>query len=127
MHRNRASEPSRFPRLWVILCSHLVGACFQQLTNSPLPTIDSHPPHFHSLTNCFFRNSRVFKNICVAPCFFPNPPKLPACGVRQSSGAEKGAPPPHPGCFGKRGCKRLKTNERSCKKRGKRVQERASY
>jgi hypothetical protein len=33
----------------------------------------------------------------------------------------------HPRCFGKRGCKLLKTNDGSCKKRGKRVQEAASY
>src|SRR6266849_3312665 len=32
----------------------------------------------------------------------------------------------HPGCFAKRGCKLLKTNDRSCKKRGKRVQEAAN-
>jgi hypothetical protein len=30
---------------------------------------------------------------------------------------------PHPGCFGKRGCKLLKTKGRSWKKRGKRLQE----
>jgi hypothetical protein len=28
---------------------------------------------FHQLTNCFFRNSRVFKNFCVALCFFQIP------------------------------------------------------
>jgi hypothetical protein len=33
---------------------------------------------------------------------------------------------PHPGCFAKRGCKLLKTNDGSCKKRGKRLQEAAS-
>jgi hypothetical protein len=30
---------------------------------------------------------------------------------------------PHPGCFGKRGCKLLKIKEGSCKKRRKRLQE----
>ena len=30
---------------------------------------------------------------------------------------------PHPGCFWKRGCKLLKTKDRSCKKRAKRLQE----
>src|SRR5260221_5433680 len=29
---------------------------------------------------------------------------------------------PHPGCFGKRGCKLLKTKDGECKKRGKRLQ-----
>jgi hypothetical protein len=29
---------------------------------------------------------------------------------------------PHPGCFGKRGCKRLKTKDGSRKKRAKRLQ-----
>jgi hypothetical protein len=33
---------------------------------------------------------------------------------------------PHPRCFGKRGCKVLKTKDRDAKKRGKRVQEAAS-
>src|SRR5712664_378457 len=32
---------------------------------------------------------------------------------------------PHPGCFGKRGCKPLKTKDEGCKKRGKRLQEAA--
>jgi len=30
---------------------------------------------------------------------------------------------PHPGCFGKRGCKLLKTKDRRCKERRKRLQE----
>jgi hypothetical protein len=30
---------------------------------------------------------------------------------------------PHPGCFGKRGCKLLKTKDRSYKKSAKRLQE----
>jgi hypothetical protein len=30
---------------------------------------------------------------------------------------------PHPGCFGKRGCKLLKTKDRSPKKRAKRLQQ----
>jgi len=44
---------------------------------SPLPARDPASPLtnsalcFHALTNCFFRNSFLFKIICVAPCFFP--------------------------------------------------------
>jgi hypothetical protein len=34
--------------------------------------------------------------------------------------------PPHPGYFGKRGCKLLKTNDRKAKKRGKRAKEAAN-
>jgi len=66
----------RFPRV----TSHgSPVTAFQQLTNCPLHTIDLHPPHFHSLTNPFFRNSRVFKNICVAPYFFPMAAKFSGC------------------------------------------------
>jgi hypothetical protein len=50
--------------------------CFQELTNCPLQPIDFHPTRFHRLTNCFFSNSPVFTNICVALCYLPQPPKI---------------------------------------------------
>ena len=33
-------------------------------------TIDFQPLSFHRLLSCFFRNSFVFSNFCVAPCYF---------------------------------------------------------
>jgi hypothetical protein len=41
---------------------------------------------FLQLTNCFFRNCLVFKNFCVAPCYFPDSTKKderhgPICAI----------------------------------------------
>jgi hypothetical protein len=44
---------------------------------------------------------------------------------RKIAGGDAMGAPHYPGCFEKRGCKLLKTKRECCKKRGKRVQERA--
>jgi hypothetical protein len=71
-----SATPPRSPRLAAVagLCIIIavVGSVprFQELTSCSLPPIDLHPARFHALMNCFFRNSRVFTNFCVAPWFF---------------------------------------------------------
>jgi hypothetical protein len=62
-----AHHRHRFPILprIAVLCA-LSASAF----GYPSP-IDFQPLSFHQLASCFFSNSFVFTNICVAPCYFP--------------------------------------------------------